>query len=649
MPKNSCHITPFILGYSCADDSDLCQDLKITVKEPYRFEKGSYQHKILFFLICFFLLTTINPVEAADCDDSSTSESSSQPLWQYILNLALIIILILFSGLFSGLTLGLLGLDKIGLQIVIDGGSKDLANHAKKIQPLRENGNLLLCTLLLGNVAVNALLSILLADMTSGLVGFLVSTILIVIFGEIVPQASCSRYALQIGGRVVPIVKVIIILLYVFAKPLSMMLDLVLGDEIGTIHSRRELMKLLQIHVEHGTLDVESGNVVEGALKYKEIKVEEVMTPIEDCFMLPMTDILDFKTISQIFQSGFSRIPVYGSTRDEIVGIILTKDLIFIDPEDSTPIQNFINIFGREILIAYPDQKLGEVLAMFKKGQGHMALVRKVNTEGPGDPFYEGVGIITLEDIVEEILGDEIVDETDVFVDVGNKSRVLREHEFDYTKLSLLDNKIGQHEILTPEEVNAITIYLKNNVAQFQRKMEDGNDFTDEAIKYIITHSKVLDIPGTEAASGMVAPPEDYFYNRGKVTSMCTLVLSGKFHIRAGRDEFRSEAGPWSVIAADALTSAEGTFVPDFSAFVAADPVKCIQIPRSAFEHGLKPPKNRPLEMFDSRLRNPRQNTLHDVARANIANAGRSHRQTSRLWSLRSKAEVKDEKDNEIL
>eukprot|EP00639_Heterosigma_akashiwo_P031244 CAMPEP_0194687738 /NCGR_PEP_ID=MMETSP0295-20121207/16460_1 /TAXON_ID=39354 /ORGANISM="Heterosigma akashiwo, Strain CCMP2393" /LENGTH=323 /DNA_ID=CAMNT_0039576177 /DNA_START=433 /DNA_END=1400 /DNA_ORIENTATION=- len=322
------------------------------------------------------------------------------------------------------------------------------------------------------------------ADLTSGL-------------GEIIPQASCSRYALQIGGRVTGLVKVIIIIMYVITKPLSMVLDWALGDEIGTIHSRRELMKLLQIHVEHGSLDAESGNVVEGALKYKDMVVEEVMTSLEDCFMLPVEEVLDFRTISSIFQSGFSRVPVYEGSPNDVVGVILTKDLIFIDPEDATPVRHFINIFGRQILVAYPDQKLGEVLAMFKKGQGHMALVRKVNNDGPGDPYYEGMGLITLEDIVEEILGDEIVDETDVFVDVDDKtSRVVRETQFDYSKLTLLDDKLGRDATLGPEEVVAIRTYLMANVPEFQAPTKDGSPLSAEAVEYILRNSTVLEIEG---------------------------------------------------------------------------------------------------------------------------------------------------------
>ena len=140
-----------------------------------------------------------------------------------------IVVLLFLSAMFSGLTLGLLSLDKIGLQIVIGGDDAEAAHYAKTILPVRENGNLLLCTLLLGNVAVNALLSILMADMTSGLVGFLGSTILIVIFGEIIPQAMCSRHALKIGYHSLLLVKCFIVMLYVVAYPLGYLLDIALG------------------------------------------------------------------------------------------------------------------------------------------------------------------------------------------------------------------------------------------------------------------------------------------------------------------------------------------------------------------------------------------------------------------------------------
>ncbi|CAN0014131.1 unnamed protein product, partial [Discosporangium mesarthrocarpum] len=120
--------------------------------------------------------------------------------WSTVINYVLIVFLVMMSGLFSGLTLGLLGLDKIGLQIIVNGAESKIAAYAKKIQPVRENGNLLLCTLLLGNVAVNALLSILLANLTSGILGFAISTGVITIFGEIMPQVAARVATAQGGG-----------------------------------------------------------------------------------------------------------------------------------------------------------------------------------------------------------------------------------------------------------------------------------------------------------------------------------------------------------------------------------------------------------------------------------------------------------------
>ena len=81
--------------------------------------------------------------------------------------------------------------------------------------------------------------------------------------------------------------------------------------------------------------------------------------------------------------------------------------------QDETPIRVFMTHFGRPVMNVWPDQKLGEVLKQFRMQRSHLAMVRDVNNAGEGDPFYEMIGIITLEDIVEEILGEEIMDEMD--------------------------------------------------------------------------------------------------------------------------------------------------------------------------------------------------------------------------------------------
>lgn len=109
----------------------------------------------------------------------------------------LTIVLLLMSALFSGLTLGLMSLDITGLEIVMAGDDPLQAKYAKEIYPVRKKGNLLLCTLLLGNVAVNSLLSILMAAFTGGTVGFITSTLMIVILGEILPQALVRLLQLE--------------------------------------------------------------------------------------------------------------------------------------------------------------------------------------------------------------------------------------------------------------------------------------------------------------------------------------------------------------------------------------------------------------------------------------------------------------------
>ena len=112
-------------------------------------------------------------------------------------------VLIMLSGLFSGLNLGLMSFAEEDLRIVIE-GSPDIneRSNAAKILPLRKHGNLLLCTLLLGNTLVNAMIAILLAGMSSGIMGGLITTAVIVVFGEIIPQSVCSRHALYIGAKV---------------------------------------------------------------------------------------------------------------------------------------------------------------------------------------------------------------------------------------------------------------------------------------------------------------------------------------------------------------------------------------------------------------------------------------------------------------
>ncbi len=533
---------------------------------------------------------------------SCDTEAEEKETIRIVLEWTAIVLLITMSGLFSGLTLGLMGLDKIGLEIVMGGDpTSDDAKYAKKIYPIRCKGNLLLCTLLLGNVMVNAALSILLADYTGGTMGFILSTAVIVIFGEIGPQASCSRHALYIGAKTVWLVKVFVVVLFPITKPISLTLDWMLGEEVGAIYNSGQMKKLLQVHVEHNALDENQAKIMQGAMGYMDKTVSSVMTPVENIFMLDVDTVLDFKTISLIFRSGYSRVPVFQTTKNKIVGLLLTKDLIMIDPEEGTTVRAMIQFFGRKVQWLWPDNKLSQALAMFKSGRTHMAMVHDVNNESEDkDPFYEVRGIVTLEDIIEEILQDEIVDETDLFVEVEKETRVDRE-SFDYARLRLLDSR-HQNE-LSDDEVNAVTAHLSSNVSIIVQAIEAG-EIKKENLKMAVKHTPVLELKGPNfQGSGHQSAKtgdEAVLYRRGKPETHCTLILSGKMQIVAGREEFRSEAGPWSILGEHALNADEGSYVSDFRASPLGDVVRCLRFSRTALFRD--PVKHKPVRATRSRV-----------------------------------------------
>lgn len=133
--------------------------------------------------------------------------SSYEPVLPLWVSLIIIGVCLMFSALFSGLNLGLMSLDRTDLKILCNTGTEAEKNYARAIQPVRDHGNFLLCSILLGNVLVNSTFTILLDSLTSGLIAVICSTIAIVIFGEITPQAICSRHGLAVGAKTIMITK----------------------------------------------------------------------------------------------------------------------------------------------------------------------------------------------------------------------------------------------------------------------------------------------------------------------------------------------------------------------------------------------------------------------------------------------------------
>ena len=306
--------------------------------------------------------------------------------------IAFICVLMVLSGLFSGLNLGLMALDVNSLQIIMVSGTESQKRHAKAIYPVRKRGNYLLCTLLLGNVMVNSTFSILLGDLTSGLIAIIGSTFAIVIFGEIIPQAICSRHGLFVGAKTIWLTYLFMIITFPISFPLSKVLDLILGEELGAIYNRDQLLHLLKVTHAKTDLEKDEVDIMTGALEFKKKTVADVMTKISDVFCLDVNTFLNFKTIKQIYESGFSRIPVYEGNKNTMVGVLFLRDLAFIDPEDGVSLISVLNFHKREIYSVFTDQRLDHTLNDFAAGKCHLAIVNEIISNIDSDPFYKIVG-----------------------------------------------------------------------------------------------------------------------------------------------------------------------------------------------------------------------------------------------------------------
>ncbi|KAK7933533.1 hypothetical protein WMY93_004429 [Mugilogobius chulae] len=269
-------------------------------------------------------------------------KKSLLPMWLQIILIACLLVL---SGMFSGLNLGLMALDPMELRIVQSCGTEKEKKYARKIEPIRRKDDLI----------------------GSGLGAVVASTIGIVIFGEIVPQALCSRHGLAVGANTILLTKLFMLLTFPLSWPISKLLDCVLGQEIGTVYNREKLVEMLKVTEPYNDLVKEELNMIQGALELRTKTVEDVMTPISNCYMIHSGAVLDFNTMSEIMESGYTRIPVYEEERSNIVDILFVKDLAFVDPDDATTLKTITKFYNHPVHFVFHDTKLDAMLEEFKK------------------------------------------------------------------------------------------------------------------------------------------------------------------------------------------------------------------------------------------------------------------------------------------
>ncbi|KAF8458199.1 hypothetical protein BDZ91DRAFT_743264 [Kalaharituber pfeilii] len=339
------------------------------------------------------------------------------------INAGVAMFLVLMGGLFAGLTLGLMGQDEIYLQVIEQSGEGAERIHAHRVLRLLQKGkHWVLVTLLLSNVITNETLPIVLdRSLGGGWPAVVTSTVLIVIFGEIIPQSVCVRYGLAIGSYLSPFVLGLMYLMYPVGKPTAMLLDYILGEDHGTVYKKAGLKTLVTLHKTLGPspsdrLNQDEVTIISAVLDLKDKPVVSIMTPIKDVFTMCSDDVLDEKTMNEILSAGYSRIPIHAPGEPtNFVGMLLVKILITYDPEDAMKVKDFPLATLPETA---PDTSCLDIVNFFQEGKSHMVLV----SSSPGEN-YGALGVVTLEDVIEELIGEEIIDESDVYIDVHKAIR----------------------------------------------------------------------------------------------------------------------------------------------------------------------------------------------------------------------------------
>ncbi len=337
-----------------------------------------------------------------------------------------IIICVIFSAFFSATETALSTFNKIRMKNLAEKGNK----KASLVIKLADNYDTLLTTILIGNNIVNilaaSLATLLFTDLLAGKLGAdmsatvstVVLTLVILIFGEISPKTIAKKHPESFSLFVAPIIN---FLIYVF-YPLSFLfnqwqklLAKIFKNNEDTGMTEEELISIIEEAEEEGGLDEEESTLIKSAIEFNDLEVGDIFTPRIDLTAVSVEDSFD-EIREQFKESGFSRLPVYDGDLDNIVGILYYKDFFTFELRAGDSISEII----KPIIYVTKTQKISDLLKELQQKQLHMAIVT--------DEYGSTAGIVTLEDILEEIVGeiwDEHDEKVEEFKEVGEKEYII--------------------------------------------------------------------------------------------------------------------------------------------------------------------------------------------------------------------------------
>lgn len=331
----------------------------------------------------------------------------------YIINSLVALGLVAISGLMSGLTVGLMSIDEMDLELKLATGTSDEKMYARRILAIINRHHLVLVTLLVANSAAMEALPIILDEMFATVIAVMISVTFVMLFGEIIPQAVCTGpNQLKIAYKMVPFVKVVMFIFFPIAYPIAKLLDKVFGEKHGSkkFHSD-ELKTFIAMHESFAQESRERKNsglafkqikIIHGAIDLKNEVVKNHMISAERIYSLSNETVLDKQNLKSILKQGFSRIPIYnGQHKNDVVGILLIKSLLCFEEGQSIKESN---LQLKKPFVVRPNMTMLELFGKFKTEKTQLAFVKD-------DDILEG--IITLGDLVQEILRTDILDEDD--------------------------------------------------------------------------------------------------------------------------------------------------------------------------------------------------------------------------------------------
>lgn len=353
-------------------------------------------------------------------------------LW---IEMAALAVLIGLSAFFSGLEVALVGIRKSKVVQLLNEGQKG----AKALYKLKTNPSWMMSSVNLGNNLVNVGSSALATSLAIRLFGndglgiaVGIMTFLILVFGEITPKTYCNANSTKIALRYAP---VLLIFSYVFF-PIVKFFQVITKGVVKITGSSHEPPPITEDEIKgvidqgHAEKAIEKDemDLVHGALKFDDTVVRAVMTPRTKMFTMNAKTIL-FEALHEINQNGFSRIPIYGTSSDDIVGFVHVRDVLK-ELENDNKMKTLEEISRKPVFVSQ-EKMVSALLKEMKGRKTHMAIV--VDEHGGVE------GLVTLEDLIEEIVGD-IEDESDMVKPKGyeriDKNTIMTDGDIPIDKIN---------------------------------------------------------------------------------------------------------------------------------------------------------------------------------------------------------------------